>query len=125
MTESQTTLAFTLVQHGDAGVYIDSSGRMFRHNDVVRCTSFTTSAKLSTGRLVQVRKGVGGGGTDLYLLRLACGTLGVFGSVGLRPSTAKIPRDPADTPDCTYKIFGQPPAKGFIVELLNQDGVSK
>ena len=85
-------------------------GTEYRFNDVVE--GLTTGR---AGRLVQVRKGCGQCGSNIYFLRQANGKLCTVENDMLQHSEAMIaPRD--DTPETEYRIEGEWPETGFIVE---------
>ena len=88
-----------------------------------------------TGRLVQVRKGVGAFGSDLYLIRLRTGRLVTFENVMIRHvddrsfeeafyvsngrTPPRIPEQPAGELDAigiTYLVRDQWPETGFVIE---------
>ena len=88
-----------------------------------------------TGRLVQVRKEGGRFGMDLYFIRLRDGDLRTFENVLIRhvddkdfirafyisngvqpPEVPEQEPYPGDTETATYKIMGQFPETGFIIE---------
>lgn len=97
-----------------------------------------------TGRLVQVRKGVGAFGSDLLLIRLRNGGLGSFENALIRAVNDKefetafytnngknvpeIPRQipyKGDTPETEYTINGKWPETGFIIDAPNQPSSDK
>ena len=120
-------------------VYI-TNGRQFRFNDHV-CAEMLlgVSDEKRTGRLVQVRKGVGAFGTDKLIVRLRDGSLMAFENVLLRHVDDKeferafylmnnkippaIPPQPClecDTEDTEYSIVNKWPEIGFIIEHPRQ-----
>lgn len=116
-------------------IYTNSHGKEFRFNELV-CVEMLMGVpdEKRTGRLVQVRKGVGAFGSDIYLLRLRDGGLAAFENALMRRaddvgfensfyrSNGKnppvIPRQPThedDAMDVEYGIAGKWPETGFIV----------
>ncbi len=91
------------------------------------------------GRLVQVRRGVGGFNSDIYLVRLADGTLSTFENCLMRhandsafeaafytsngmlpPKVVNQPILAEDNDKTTYTIKGQWPEVGFLILAPNQ-----
>lgn len=115
-------------------------GRSFRFNDHV-CIEVLMGVpdEKRTGRLVQIRKGCGQFGTDVYLVRLRDGSLTTFENVLIRHAGDKgfedafyrfngkepplIPGqeiDPDDAMGVTYTIMNKWPETGFIIEHPSQ-----
>ena len=121
-------------------VYTCIWGRKFAFNDHV-CIEmlFGVPDEKRTGRLVQVRKGCGQFGTDIYILRLRHGGLASYENAMIRHANDKrfedafyrsngnkppiIPEQPineADTTDAGYTIAEKWLETGFIIEQPNQ-----
>ena len=101
-------------------VYMDDLKREFRHNDVVKCTCVLLPREQAVGRLLQVRRGKGQFGSDIYLIRLADGSLRSFENVGLEHAIDSVPLNADDTTDVEYTIRGKFPESGFIIEEPRQ-----
>jgi|JI10StandDraft_1071094.scaffolds.fasta_scaffold1182516_3 hypothetical protein len=101
-------------------VYLNCFGREFRHNDVVECTCVLIPREQAVGRLLQVRKGKGQFGSDIFLLRLGDGSLRFFENVGLKHVDDAIPVNEDDTADVEYTLRGEFPESGFIVNEPKQ-----
>lgn len=119
--------------------YTSHDGKTFAFNDHVCAEMVSGPIERRTGRLVQVRKGVGAFGSDIYFLRLRDGALKTFENVLLRktddrqfehafyiqndrepPIITNQDIDPADSIEASYTISGEWPAKGFIIDKPNQ-----
>jgi hypothetical protein len=94
--------------------YRDHKGNEFAFNDVVEGWSTRR-----IGRLVQVRKGCGQFGSDVYFLRTADGKLCTVENDSLKHSDAMITIC-CDTPETEYTITGEWPETGFIVDSPKQ-----
>lgn len=122
-------------------VFYDSSeGRHFRFNDHI-CVEMLLGCpdELRTGRLVQIRKGVGAFGSDVFILRIRDGSLRSFENVMIRHvgddrfedafyiSNGKqppvVPDQPVSEEDSTedeYNISGKWPETGFVISEPSQ-----
>ena len=121
-------------------IYTSSEKREFRFNDHV-CIEMLIGCpdELRTGRLVQVRKGVGAFWSDVFLLRLRDGGLRSFENVMIRhvgdkrfefafytsnertaPVIPDQPENPNDSAGDEYSIMGEWPETGFIIEEPKQ-----
>lgn len=100
--------------------YKDGFGKSFRFGDAVRVTCTLLPPSETVGRLIQVRKGVGQYGTDVYLIRKPDGRLSSFANVGLFPADVDLPRDAEDSTDVSYTISGGYPEIGFVIESPKQ-----
>lgn len=126
-------------------VYIDSYKKEFAFNDHV-CIEMLMGVpdEKRTGRLVQVRKGVGSFGSDVYILRLRDGGLMTFENALMRhvndwrfedafygsngnnpPVIPEQPTEESDSVDVEYTIFNRWPETGFLVERPNQPQSAK
>lgn len=120
--------------------YTCSFGKTFEFNDHV-CVEMLMGVpdEKRTGRLVQVRKGVGAFGSDIYFIRLRDGSLMTFENVQVRhvgdkqfenafyishgrqpPVIPEQPPDPIDSTDVVYSIRNEWPEVGFIIENPKQ-----
>jgi hypothetical protein len=120
--------------------YTSHYGKIFRFNDHI-CVEMLmgVSDEKRTGRLIQVRKGVGAFGSDLYLVRLRDESLMSFHNVMIRRVDDKrfefafytsngvqapvIPPQlvyPSDSPEMEYTIRDEWPEIGFIVDNPKQ-----
>lgn len=97
-------------------IYKDHLNREFRHNDVVECTCVFLPRNEAVGRLLQVRRGKGQFGSDIFLVRRRDGSLMSFENVGLQHASDDIPINGDDTLDVKYTLQGQFPECGFIVD---------
>ncbi len=117
-------------------IYKDLTDREFRFNDhVVVEMLLGVPDEKRTGRLVQVRKGIGAHGSNLYFVRLRDGSLMTFENVRIRgvddkefvdafyimngATPPEVPEQepyPGDTETTTYTIKNQFPETGFIIE---------
>ena len=111
-------------------------GKEFRFNDhVVIEAIFGLPDSKRSGRLVQIRKGCGQFGSNVYLLRLSDGSLMSFENVLIRhahdkqfvdayylmnnmvpPSVTPQACNPLDSETATYTLSGKWPETGFIIE---------
>lgn len=117
-----------------------NNGKVFKFNDHV-CMEMTMGVPIEkrTGRLVQVRKGCGQFGSDIFFIRLRDGGLQCWENAMMRHVGDKeferafylsngnqppvIPEQPIDAIDTTgdeYSIAGKYPETGFIVEKPTQ-----
>lgn len=124
----------------DSGTVLHERGREFRFNDHV-CIEMLLGIPIErrTGRLVQVRKGCGQFGSDIYFIRLRDGSLMTFQNALIRhvddeqfvdafyrsngkaaPEIPDQPDDFGDSVDETYTIQGEWPETGFIVASPKQ-----
>jgi phosphopantetheinyl transferase (holo-ACP synthase) len=113
----------------------DDRRGMFKFNDHVYVEMIIAPEEMRSGLLVQVRKGCGQFGSDVYLIRLKNGKLQSYSNVMIRKvedkefvenfyhsngmKSPKIePQKPiyGDSTNEEYNIAGHYPAKGFIVE---------
>lgn len=120
--------------------YINSYGKEFQFNDHV-CMEMTLGVPVEkrTGRLVQIRKGVGAFGSDIYMIRLRDGKLFTWENVMMRHVNDKqfehnfyvsngvtppvIPEQTIDSQDNiteAYDIAGKYPETGFVIEKPQQ-----
>lgn len=99
----------------DTEVYVSLTGVEFKFNDVVELTATLLSEEERTGRLVQVRKGVGQYGSDVFLIRRADGILLTGENCGLQHKDADIPIMEDDNTERAYTIREQHPEVGFVV----------
>ena len=95
---------------------------VFRFNDVVEFLFTFLPEEDRIGRLVQVRKGCGQFGSDVYFIRRANGVLITGENCRLQHSTKDISVDAADTTMVEYSIRGKYPEVGFVVEAPRQRG---
>lgn len=96
------------------------SDAVFRFNDVVEFLFTFLPEEDRIGRLVQVRKGCGQFGSDVYFIRRANGVLITGENCKLQHSTKDIPIAPTDTTTVEYSIQGKYPEVGFVVEAPRQ-----
>lgn len=97
------------------------SDAVFRFNDVVEFLFTFLPEEDRIGRLVQVRKGCGQFGSDVYFIRRASGVLITGENCRLQHSESEmIPIDPADATTVEYSIRGKYPEVGFVVEAPRQ-----
>jgi hypothetical protein len=120
--------------------YTNSYGKTFEFNDHV-CMELTLGIPIEkrTGRLVQIRKGVGAFGSDIYFLRLRDGGLFTWENVMMRhvgderfetafytsngkqpPVIPEQPINPEDNTEEEYTILDKYPETGFIIENPKQ-----
>jgi hypothetical protein len=99
--------------------YKSHDGTLFEFNDPVIAEFCFVSEKERSGRLVQVRQGVGQFGSDLYFLRRRDGSLMTFENAWLKHYAGNIPVG-IDQPGDTYTIRGEWPESGFIIEKPKQ-----
>jgi len=120
-------------------------GKQFDFNDHV-CIEmlFGVPDEKRTGRLVQVRKGVGAFGSDIFMLRLRDGSLMAFENALIRRADDRqfedafyrsngkqppvIPEQKLhedDSEEVEYSIANKFPEKGFIVERPKQPASPK
>jgi hypothetical protein len=123
-----------------SNAYKSERGRTFNFNDHV-CVEMLMGVPddKRTGRLVQVRKGVGSFGSDLLFIRCRDGSLRTFENVMVRHVSDKdfehafyisngqtppvIPEQPvseSDAEDVPYTIGEDWPETGFIIEHPKQ-----
>jgi hypothetical protein len=116
------------------------SAEQFAFNDHV-CVEMLMGVpdEKRTGRLVQIRKGAGQFGTDVYLIRLRDGTLMSFENVMLRhvgdegfedafyrsngvipPVIPDQPIYESDAEDAEYTLGNKWPETGFVIENPKQ-----
>lgn len=120
--------------------YISSEKKPFEFNDhIVVEMLLGAPDELRTGRLVQVRKGVGAFGTDLFIVRLRDGSMRSFENVMIRkvgdkqfeeafyvlngrtpPVVPEQPEYPNDSTDGEYSIKQRWPETGFVIEKPKQ-----
>ena len=120
--------------------YRTPEGRLFKFNDhVVAEMVLGVKDEERTGRLVQVRKGVGSFGSDILLIRLRCGKLVTFENALLRhvndpafeeafyrsngrppPVVPEQPPTGTDGEDVTYLIGDRWPEAGFVIARPKQ-----
>lgn len=121
-------------------VYTSPERRSFKFNDHV-CVEMLMGIpdEMRTGRLVQVRKGVGEFGSDVLFIRRRDGSLCTFENVMIRhvgdkdfehafyisnhrtpPDIPPQPVDESDTEDVRYFIGTEWPETGFIIENPKQ-----
>jgi hypothetical protein len=93
-------------------------GQKYQFNDSVNV--LFTFEDDACGRLVQVRKGVGQFGSDIYFIRRLDGKLSTFENVGLIHSKIEYPDQNIDTTESEYTIRQKFPEKGFIIENPKQ-----
>jgi hypothetical protein len=126
-------------------MYVDPRKREFVFNNHV-CIEMLMGVpdEKRTGRLVQVRRGVGAFGSDIFILRLRDGNLASFENALVRHvndrrfedafycSNGKNPPlipeqsiDENDSTDVEYTIANKWPEKGFLVVQPNQPPSSK
>ena len=96
------------------------SDKVFQFNDVVEFLFTFLPEADRIGRLVQVRKGCGQFGSDVYFIRRVSGVLITGENCKLQHSTKDIPADPTDTTTAEYTIRGKYPEVGFVVEAPRQ-----
>lgn len=96
------------------------SDEVFRFNDAVELLFTFLPETARTGRLVQVRKGCGQFGSDMYFIRRANGVLITGENCKLQHSDKDTPVDPADVTTVEYSIRGEYPEVGFVVEAPRQ-----
>jgi len=120
--------------------YISDRKKEFRFNDHV-CVEmlFGVPDEKRSGRLVQVRKGCGQFGSDVFFIRLRDGSLMTFENVMIRhaddeqfveafyrsngvgpPSIPAQAINEDDSETAAYSIRGKWPETGFIVERPSQ-----
>lgn len=111
----------------------------FKFNDHVYVEMILGPIEKRSGRLVQIRRGVGAFGMDIYLIRLRDGSLCAFENVILRkvsdrqfewnfyvsngvepPQIPEQPIDPRDHLEDEYFISEKWPEVGFIIENPKQ-----
>ena len=92
----------------------------FKFNQRVIAESVLGSVEQRAGRLLQIRKGVGAFGSDVYFIRKKDGGLGTFENVRLLRYHGEIPVNPGDAEDATYTIKGDYPEVGFIIDEPKQ-----
>lgn len=121
-------------------IYVDSSNRRFAFNDPV-CMELLLGVpdEKRTGRLVQVRKGRGAFGSDIFIIRLRDKTLVTFENVLIRQvndaqfedafykSNGKTPpvipkQEPfeGDSVETEFTIDNKWPETGFLIEQPKQ-----
>lgn len=121
-------------------IYTAPDGRRFGFNAHV-CVEMLMGVpdEKRTGRLVQVRKGVGAFKSDLYFIRLRDGSLMTFSNVMIRsvdderfvdafyrsnrmaaPVIPEQPPHPSDSETEEYGILDKYPETGFIIEHPKQ-----
>jgi len=115
-------------------IYKDHMSETFKFGDLVVVEMVMAPDEKRVGRLVQVRKGVGAFGMDMYIIRLHDGSYQTFDNVKLRKANdiefennfyrfnGRTPPEvkdedsyPEDEPDLEYTIMGVWPETGFIV----------
>lgn len=96
------------------------SDEVFRFNDVVELLFTFLPEEDRIGRLVQVRKGCGQFGSDVYFIRRASGSIITGENCKLQHSTKDIPVEPTDATTVEYSIRGEYPEVGFVVEAPRQ-----
>ena len=97
-------------------IYKNDFGHEFHFNDVVECTMTFLPVAETVGRLVQVRKGRGQFGSDVYLIRRADKSLKSFENVSLRKSAAIVPIFDGDGIEVEYTRGGTFPETGFVID---------
>lgn len=96
-------------------VYVSHTGVEFKFNDVVELTCVLLPEADRIGRLIQVRKGVGQYGSDVFLIRLANDILMTGENCGLQHKDADIPIMKDDSTERAYTIRERYPETGFVV----------
>ena len=90
-------------------------------NQVVQCTTAgVMEDEVIYGRLLQIRKGVGQFGSDLYLIRTPNGTLRTIENDVLKPCELECPIKEYDSETTEYRIADEWPETGFIIENPKQ-----
>lgn len=97
-----------------------TGGDVFQFNDVVEFLFTFLPEEDRIGRLVQVRKGCGQFGTDVYLIRRINGVLMTCENCRMVHSDKDIPVHAGDSTDSEYTIKGEYPETGFVIEKPNQ-----
>lgn len=122
-------------------IYRNDHGKEFSFNDLI-CIEMLMGVpdEKRIGRIVQVRKGVGAFGSDIYLIRLRDGSLVCFENVLMRRADDHLFEDAfyhmngknpplipehtiineLDSPDEIYSIGTKWPEIGFVIEKPNQ-----
>ncbi len=114
--------------------YKDHTSAQFGFGDLLVAEMVMADDEKRVGRLVQVRKGVGAFGMDVYIMLLHDGSLQTFENVKLRRAddrqfveafylsngtTPPIVEDedsyPRDEPNIEYTIAGKWPESGFVI----------
>lgn len=120
-------------------VYKGNHGKEFYFNELVVMEMVIASDEKRVGRLVQVRKGIGAFGMDLYIILLHDGSLMTFENVEIRKANDRAFEDafyrsngrtppevkdpdfyPQHEPNEEYNIMGKYPEKGFIIDTPKQ-----
>jgi hypothetical protein len=106
-------------ESGSTDCYEGDWGRVFRFNDLVEMQATFQGPEDTIGRLVQVRKGCGQFGSDVYFIRRKSGKLISWENSSMRKYEGPIAVDidPTDSVNVEYTVSGGKfPEKGFIVE---------
>ena len=94
----------------------EKDGKTFEFGDAVEVTCTLLPEHETMGRLVQVRKGVGQFGSDVYFVRLPNKRLVTFENVGLNHSFRDLPVFDGDSPEIEYTIKNEFIECGFVIE---------
>ena len=106
-------------------IYKDLFNKELHFNDCVIATFCFYAESERTGRLVQVRKGVGAFGSDVYFIRRQDGSLQTFENVGLDKSDKNTKIFEDDNINREYTMGGKFPETGFVIEVPNQPNSEK
>jgi len=99
--------------------YTDFRGVSWEFNDSVIVAFCPGTVEERSGRLVQVRQGIGAFGSNLYFIRHKNGSLGTFENSMLKAFNGDLP-DPIDAPNTEYTIQLHYPETGFVIENPKQ-----
>ena len=121
------------------GSVLNERGKEFVFNDHIYGEMLMAPEEKRSGRLVQVRKGCGQFGSNVYFVRLRDGSLMTWENVMIRhidderfieafylsngnepPIVSAQAVDESDSVDVEYTIGGEYPETGFIIEAPKQ-----